>query len=55
MIVSQSWAMLSVPSLKSPLMVILISNPERAKPLSTTTLPLASRICPLLVVRVPAN
>lgn len=55
MIVSQSWAMLSVPSLKSPLMVRLISNPERAKPLSTTTSPFASRICPLLVVRVPAR
>ena len=55
MIVSQSWAMLSVPLLKSPLMVRLISNPERAKPLSTTTLPFASRICPLLVVSVPAR
>jgi len=55
MIVSQSWAMLSVPSLRSPVIVRLISNPDSAKPFSTTTLPLGSRICPLLVVRVPAN
>ena len=34
-------------------MVKLISNPDNANPFSTTTLPAASKIWPLLVVKVP--
>jgi len=54
MSVSQSCAMLSVPSLRSPVIVKLLSKPDKANPFSTTSEPFASYIFPLLVVRVPA-
>ena len=55
MTVSQSCAMLSVPSNKFPDMVRAISNPDNAKPLRTTSFPFGSRILPLLVVKPAAT
>ena len=54
MTVSQSCAMLSVPSSKFPDMVKAISKPDSAKPLRTTSFPLGSRILPLFVVKPAA-
>ena len=55
MSVRQSWAMLSLPPLKSPVMVKLLSNPDKANPFRTTSSPLASTILPSLVLSKPVG